>query len=102
MQLLNIANLFLKSFQDTPTAVAVPYEVTLAPIAIAKGPLPPNSAEIQHAEDVLAFCAKQRSTRLDQLNQLQYIADNPARFRLLDGRQRGRYSAGRFRHAERS
>ena len=85
MQLLNIANLFLKSFQDTPTAVAVPYEVTLAPIAIAKGPLPPNSAEIQHAEDVLAFCAKQRSTRLDQLNQLQYIADNPARFDFSTG-----------------
>lgn len=29
---------------------------------------------------VLTFCAKQRSTRLDQLNQLQYILDNPSRF----------------------
>jgi hypothetical protein len=85
MQLLSNANLFLKSFQDDPSAVAVPYEVTLAPITIAEGPAPLTPVQIQHAEDVLAFCAKQRSTRLDQLNQLQYILDNPSLFSYSNG-----------------
>jgi hypothetical protein len=85
MQLLNNANLFLKSFRDNPSTVAVPYEVTLAPITIAQGPAPLTSTQIQHAEDVLTFCAKQRSTQLDQLNQLQYIVDNPSHFDFSSG-----------------
>jgi hypothetical protein len=85
MQLLNNANLFLQSFQDSPATVSEPYEVTLAPITIAKGPAPLTSVQIQHSEDVLTFCAKQRSTQLDRLNQLQYILDNPSHFDFSNG-----------------
>jgi hypothetical protein len=77
---LKRANEFLTSFQTQPDSVSVPYSVTLAPIAIAEGPLPPNAADIQKAEDVLAFCAKRRSVAFDQLNLLSYIVDNPTRF----------------------
>jgi hypothetical protein len=77
---LKRANEFLTAFQNQPDTVAVPYSVTLAPIAIAQGPLPLNAAEIQRAQDVLAFCAKRRSVALDQLNLLLYIVDNPTRF----------------------
>ena len=84
-ELLQNANAFLKSFSDTPQAVSVAYQVTVAPIAIARGPLPPNEADIEHAQDVLTFCAKRRSVLLDQLNGLQYIVDNPGRFDFSNG-----------------
>lgn len=54
--------------------------MTLAPIAIANGPIPPNAAEIQHAQDVLMICAKERSRLLDGYNLMSYILQNPARY----------------------
>jgi hypothetical protein len=63
----------LRSFQDDPARNAVPYSVTLAPLTIAEGPLPPNTADIEHAQDVLVLCAKKRSQILDQINLLSFI-----------------------------
>ncbi|WPB58343.1 hypothetical protein [Xylophilus sp. GOD-11R] len=86
-ELLQNANAFLQSFKDTPDAVSTAYQVTLAPIAIARGPLPLNEADIEHAQDVLAVCARRRSFLLDQLNGLQYIADHPGKFDFSNGAQ---------------
>ncbi|SCL25652.1 hypothetical protein GA0074692_2002 [Micromonospora pallida] len=80
LQLLTNANLFLQSFQTNPDQVARPYFVTLAPVVIARGPLPLNAAEIEHAQDVLIYCAKRRSALLDQMNLLDYINDNPSQY----------------------
>lgn len=76
MELLRNANEFLESFQKTPEEVARPYFVTLAPIAIAEGSVPPNAAEIQRAQDVLVYCAKRRSALLDIMNLADYILDH--------------------------
>jgi hypothetical protein len=75
---------WLKSFQDDPAKNSVPYSVTLAPIAIANGPIPPNQADLEHAQDVLVICAKQRSTIMDGLNQMDYIIQNPTRYDYKD------------------
>lgn len=80
LQILDQMNAFLDSFHTQPDAVAVPYFVTLAPITIAHGPLPPNAAELQHAQDVLAACAKARSRLIDKINLLEYIMDNVGRY----------------------
>ena len=72
-QLLDNADRWLRSFQDDPARNAVPYSVTLAPLTIAEGPLPPNTADIEHAQDVLVLCAKKRSQVLDQINLLSFI-----------------------------
>jgi hypothetical protein len=80
MQLLTNTNLFLQSFQDNPNQVSRAYQATLASIAIARGPLPQNDADIQQRQDVLMFCAKRRSALLDQLNLLQFIVDKAAQF----------------------
>ncbi|MFG2859518.1 hypothetical protein [Streptomyces sioyaensis] len=84
LQLLRNANLFLESFQARPEEVSVAYEATLAPITIARGPFPPNAADIEHAQDVIQFCARRRSAMLDQLNLLQHITDQPSRFVFSD------------------
>lgn len=80
MEVLRLMNEFLKSFQDAPERQAVPYNVTLAPMVIANGPLPPNAADIQHAQDVLAICATARADILDQLNLMTYIMKSESRF----------------------
>jgi hypothetical protein len=67
LELLNNANRFLDSFNTDPDKFAWPYFVTLAPIAIAQGPLPPNSADLEHAQDVLVACSKARSRNLDKV-----------------------------------
>lgn len=85
LELLDNANRFLDSFNADPDKVAVPYFVTLAPIAIAQGPLPPNSADLEHAQDVLVACAKARSRLLDKENLLDYILDNQNRFDFAGG-----------------
>lgn len=72
-QLLDNANRWLKSFQDDPARNSVPYSVTLAPILIADGPLPPNSADIEHAQDVIVMCARDRSQILDRINLLNFV-----------------------------
>ncbi|MEW9516107.1 hypothetical protein [Streptomyces tubercidicus] len=84
LQLLRNANLFLDSFQSRPEEVSVAYDATLAPITIARGPLPPNAADIEHAQDVIQFCARRRSALLDQLNLLQHITDQPSRYVFSD------------------
>ena len=80
VELLENANRFLDSFKTDPNKVARPYFVTLAPVTIAQGPLPPNSAELEHAQDVLVACAKARSRQLDKINLLEYILDNSSKF----------------------
>jgi len=85
IQLLDNANRFIQSFQDTPDAVARPYSVKLAPTTIARGPDPPNAVDIQHAQDIILFSAKRRSVLLDQLNLLEYIIDNPGKFDFTQG-----------------
>lgn len=67
-QLLDYANTWLASFQSNPDASSVPWQWTLSPMIIAEGPLPPNQVDIQHAQDVLVFCATQRSSMFDQIN----------------------------------
>lgn len=76
VQLMDNANQWLKAFHDDPDRNAMPYTVTLAPIAIAEGPLPLNEIDIQHAQDVLMICAKQRSRILDKINLLEYVVDH--------------------------
>jgi hypothetical protein len=78
--LLDYANQWFKAMHDDPETNAVPYNWTLAPITIASGPLPPNEAEVAHAQDILAFCARERVVCLDQLNLLTHTVDNPSRF----------------------
>jgi len=85
LELLTNANLFLDSFATNPDSSAVPYLVTLAPITIATGPLPPNEEDLSHAQDVMRFCAQRRSTLLDQLNLLQLIVDSPSRYDFSNG-----------------
>ena len=85
LELLDNANRFLDSFNTDPDRFAVPYFVTLAPIAIAQGPLPPNSADLEHAQDVLVACAKARSRLIDKANLLDYILDNQSRFDFAAG-----------------
>lgn len=80
LELLENANRFLESFRADPASVARPYFVTLAPITIAQGPLPPNAADLEHAQDVLVACAKARSRILDKLNLLEYILDNAGKY----------------------
>jgi hypothetical protein len=79
-QLYVMLQKWLKSFQDDPNANAKPYTVTLAPIAIANGPIPANAADIQHAQDVLMFCARERSGIIDGLNLMEFISQNPSRY----------------------
>lgn len=90
LQLLDNANRFLESFESKVNAneVARPYLVTLAPLTIARGPLPLNAADLQHAQDVLVFCAAKRSALIDQLNLLDYIKDNPSKFDFSQGASR--------------
>lgn len=85
LQLLNNANLFRQSFESTPAEVARPYFVALAPVTIARGPVPSNAADIQKAQDVLVICAKRRSALIDQFNLLQYIVDNQSKFDFSNG-----------------
>lgn len=85
-ELLNNANLFLESFRTHPDASSRPYFVTVAPTTIARGEAePPNAADLEKATDVLIYCAKRRSAILDQLNLMDFIRDNPARFNIPEG-----------------
>lgn len=85
VELLNNANRFLESFASRPGEVARPYAATLAPVEIARGPLPPNPADVQKRQDILVLCAKRRSTLLDQLNLLDYVKANPSKFDFTNG-----------------
>lgn len=72
-QLLANANRWVSSFRENPDRNAVPYSVTLAPMAIAEGPLPPNEVQLRHAQDVLMLCARERASILDRINLLQFV-----------------------------
>jgi hypothetical protein len=72
MKLLAAANGWLKAMHDDPKTNSRPYEWTLAPLAIAEGPLPPNAVDVEHAQDVLTFCAQERTKLFDQLNLLSW------------------------------
>jgi hypothetical protein len=65
---------------DDPDHNATPYNWHLSPITIASGPIPPNEAEIAHAQEVVQFCSSERLARLDDLNQLSYAVLYPQRF----------------------
>jgi len=84
LELLTNAKLFQDAFAQNPDKMAVPYIVTLAPTTIAEGPLPPNPAEIQKAQDVLIYCAKRRSVLLDQMNLLDFVSANEGRFNFTE------------------
>jgi hypothetical protein len=78
--LFGLLKTWFKSFADDPDKAAVPYFAILAPTVIANGPLPPNAAETEHAQDVLVNCARQRSAILDSLNLMDAIIQSPARY----------------------
>jgi hypothetical protein len=79
-QLFGMLKVWFKSFADDPDKAAVPYFAILAPTVIANGPLPPNAAETEHAQDVLVNCARQRSALFDNLNLMDAIIQTPARY----------------------
>jgi hypothetical protein len=72
VQLIVAVKLWLKAMYDDSEKYAQPYQWTLSPVSIAEGPMPPNQADIEHAQDVLKFCAQERATLLDQLNLLNW------------------------------
>jgi hypothetical protein len=71
-QLLNAANVWATAMGEHPDTYSKPYQWTLSPLTIAEAPLPLNEAEIQHAQDVLQFCAQQRPLLFDRLNQFNW------------------------------
>jgi hypothetical protein len=78
--LTNCLNDFLTAFQTNPDGAAVISEVLLAPIQDALGPLPPNEADLEHAQQVLQDCAQQRFTIIDNLNLVNQFVQRPDRF----------------------
>src|SRR5262249_37337459 len=79
-QLLNAANDWIKQMYADPKTNAVPYEWTVSPLTIAEGPMPLNLVDIQHAQDVLQFCAQERVGLLDQLNTLNWWIRHPEHY----------------------
>ena len=80
VELLNLANAWLKAIWDDPKTFSQVYQWTFSPMTIVEGPLPANAAQIQHAQDVLMFCATERATMLDQLNELNWWARHVDRY----------------------
>jgi hypothetical protein len=78
-QLLGAANAWMQAMHDDPDRYGRPYEWILAPITIANGPAA-DPIRIQHGQDVLTFCARERTTLLDQLNLLQWIRNHPEHY----------------------
>lgn len=64
---------------------AKPTLVLLMPWVIANGPNPPNSADLDKQQAVLANCAKLRSQALDYRNMLGFILDNQTQFQFDSG-----------------
>ncbi|WP_062356714.1 PASTA domain-containing protein [Herbidospora yilanensis] len=78
-ELLELANLWQKGMQDDPNC-SVPYEWTLSALTIAEGPMPLNAAQLQQAQDVLQFCARERTDLLDRLNACEWVNDHADRY----------------------
>lgn len=79
-ELLELANYWMKEMNERPNQYARIYEWILSPITIAEGPLPPNSDNLEHAQNVLKFCSRERAELLDQLNLFDWIVSHPERF----------------------
>ncbi len=57
----------------TVISMPTPYQVTLCPYVIARGPEPPNAIDLEHQQDVLVRCARLRSKTIDKMNAIEYI-----------------------------
>ncbi|MFC9600857.1 PASTA domain-containing protein [Peribacillus butanolivorans] len=79
-ELLTNANSWIQAFQENPDKYSRPYEWTFSDISIAEGPLPLNYVQIQKVQDILKFCARERTTLLDSLNQFTWILNHPEQF----------------------
>jgi hypothetical protein len=79
-ELLDLANTWMTAMQQDPDHNAVPYEWTLSPVTIAEGPRPLNAAQVEHAQDVLQFCAQERTELLDQINMLDWYRDHADKY----------------------
>jgi hypothetical protein len=79
-QLLQYANTWFQAMHDDPQNNAKPYTWYLSPLTVAAGPVPPDEAQVTHAQDVASYCGSQRLVVLDQLNVLNQISENPGRF----------------------
>jgi hypothetical protein len=79
-ELLDSANKWTDALATHPEQYSRPYQWTLSPITIANGPLPPNVAQIQGAQDVLKFCADERTNLLDDINRMQWYLEHPERY----------------------
>jgi hypothetical protein len=77
--LLTVANAWMRAMVEDPDRYARPLEWTLSPVRIADGPWP-NAESVRHAQDVLEFCARERTELLDELNLLDWIREHPAWF----------------------
>ena len=80
VELLEHANAWSRSLQEDPDTYARPYEWTLSPLTIAEGPPPPNTIDYQHAQDVLQFCARERNSLLDQINEVQWYLQHANKY----------------------
>jgi hypothetical protein len=79
-ELLAHANEWSRSLTEEPDRYARPYEWTMSPITIALGPAPPNAIDYQHAQDVLTFCARERTSLLDQVNEAEWYLENQGNY----------------------
>ncbi|MGW3381934.1 hypothetical protein ACWDCO_17315 [Streptomyces albogriseolus] len=79
-ELLECANTWKESMYRQPDNYSVPYQWTLSETTIAEGPLPPNAADLQNCQDVLTFCARERTAKLDQYNLLAWFYEHPHNF----------------------
>jgi hypothetical protein len=79
-EMLDNANKWMKAMRNDPDVNSRPYLWTLSPIAIAEGPTPPNVADIQHAQDILQFCASERLEVLDQIHKLGWYLEKADNF----------------------
>jgi len=79
-ELLEHANTWARSLREDPDRYARPYEWTLSPLTIAEGPPPPNTIDYQHAQDVLQFCARERTSLFDEINELQWYLEHANKY----------------------
>lgn len=79
-ELLALANTWMAAMFADPNQYSRTYQWTLSPTSIAEGPLPLNQADIEHSHDVLVFCAQERATLLDQLNQLNWWLQHQGKY----------------------
>jgi hypothetical protein len=79
-EMLNAANAWMEAIQAQPDQYSVPYQWTLSPLSIAEGPLPPNAAQIENAQQIVKFCAEEQAALLDQFNLLNWWIKHPEHY----------------------